>query len=226
MRFFITLLSVLIATRMAYAGDPPIRIVTLGDSITRGERTGVKAEQTFSAMLSATLNKDGIKTLVVNNGIGGERTDQALQRLDGIVKHKPKVLIIMYGTNDSYVDKGAKAPRISPDEYRKNLQKIVADLRKAGIAPILMTPPRWGDKAAANGLGEHPNVSLERYVKVCREVAEETKTPLVDHFAHWTKHNAAGTDIGAWTTDQCHPNPRGHREIMELMLPVVKGALK
>ena len=63
-------------------------------------------------------------------------------------------------------------------------------------------------------------------MKVCRQVAEETKTPLVDHFAHWTKANANGIDIGAWTTDQCHPNPRGHEEITKLLLPVVRRALE
>jgi lysophospholipase L1-like esterase len=88
-----------------------------------------------------------------------------------------------------------------------------------------MTPPCWGDKSPADGAGKHPNVSLERYVIVCREVAKETKTPLVDHFAHWTKANAAGTDVGTWTTDQYHPNPRGHEEMMKLMLPVVRRAL-
>lgn len=225
MRSLISLLFLFTAASMATAGDP-IKIVTLGDSITRGVRAGVKAEDTFAHQLQQALQKEKVNAEVVNVGIGGERTDQALKRLDAVLKLKPKLVTIMYGTNDSYVDKGAKDSRITPEEYRKNLQKLVADLRKAGVTPILMTEPRWGDKAAANGVGEHPNVRLEKYVKICRDVAKETKTPLVDHFAHWTKASDDGTDIGKWTTDQCHPNPRGHREIMELMLPVVQRALK
>ncbi|MSQ96350.1 MAG: SGNH/GDSL hydrolase family protein [Gemmataceae bacterium] len=220
MHFMIAFLSV------AMAGNPAVQIVTLGDSITRGVRAGVKPEETFAFQLQKALGKEDIKTDVVNVGIGGERTDQALQRLDAILKLKPKIVTIMYGTNDSYVDKGAKDARISAEEYGRNLRKLVADLRKAGVTPILMTEPRWGDKAAKNGVGEHPNLRLERYVKVCREVAEETKTPLVDHFAHWTKQNANGVDIGTWTTDQCHPNPRGHEEITKLMLPAVRRVLQ
>ena len=139
-------------------------------------------------MLQEELRKDNPEVTVVNVGIGGERTDQALQRLErDVLALKPAVVTIMYGTNDSYVDKGAKAPRISTDEYRKNLEKLIAGLRKAGVTPVLMTPPCWGDKAPKDGAGKHPNVSLERYVIVCREVAKETKTPLVDHFAYWTK---------------------------------------
>ncbi len=226
MRFIAFWFVMFSVASFTFAGEPSIKIVTLGDSITRGVRPGVTADQTFAHQVQLLLAKDGIKANVVNVGIGGERTDQALKRLDTIRKLKPAIVTVMYGTNDSYVDKNAKDSRISLDAYRKNLHAILAGLKQAGITPILMTEPRWGDKAARNGLGEHPNDRLEQYVKVCREVAAETKTPLVDHFSHWTKQNAAGIDIGSWTTDQCHPNPRGHAEMARLMLPVVRAACK
>jgi lysophospholipase L1-like esterase len=127
----------------------------------------------------------------------------------------------MYGTNDSYVDKGQTEPRLSAQEYGANLEKIVAELGKADIRPVLMTPPCWGDKAAPNGAGESPNLRLEKYIAVCREAAKKTKTPLADHFAHWSKAAKEGVDLGTWTTDQCHPNPRGHREIVDVLLPVI-----
>jgi len=225
MRSFLAFLSILLLTSQAAAQHDVIRIVTLGDSITKGVRPGVKAEDTFAQQLQKALAKDDIRTDVVNVGIGGERTDQALKRLDAILKLKPRIVTIMYGTNDSYVDKGAKDSRISPDEYRKNLLTLVANLRKADITPLLMTEPRWGDKAGKNGAGEHPNVRLERYVQICREVAKETKAPLVDHFAHWTTQNTQSIDIGTWTTDQCHPNPLGHEEITKTMLPVVRRVI-
>jgi lysophospholipase L1-like esterase len=141
-----------------------------------------------------------------------------------VIARKPAVVTVMYGTNDSYVDKGRKEPRLTAEEYRDNLRAIVKELRKAGIRPVLMTPPRWGDRAV-NGAGQSPNVPLGRYVLACREVAREEKVPLADHYAHWSKAAAAGTDLADWTTDQCHPNPRGHREIADVLLPVVAEAL-
>jgi acyl-CoA thioesterase-1 len=207
------------------AQEEPVTIVTLGDSITKGVRTGVKAEETFSYLLQEMLGREGVRTRVINVGIGGERTDQALARLGKVVALKPQIVIVMYGTNDSWVDKGKKVTRLTQDEYRANLKKLVAELREAKITPILMTEPRLGDKHGPNGAGEHPNKPLEAFVKICREVARETKTPLVDNFAHWEKQNQAGTDIGVWTTDQCHPNLRGHQEIANTMVPVVKKAL-
>ena len=206
--------------------DDKVKIVALGDSITRGVRTGVKAEETFAALLQADLRQEKIAAEVVNAGVGGERTDGALARLaKAVVALKPRVVTVMYGTNDSYVDPGAREPRLSAEQYGANLKALIAAVRKGGAEVVLMTPPRWGDRAAKDGAGEAPNVRLEQYVKVCRAVAEQTKTPLVDHFAHWTKAAAGGTDLGEWTTDQCHPNPRGHREIVELLLPIVREAL-
>jgi acyl-CoA thioesterase-1 len=131
----------------------------------------------------------------------------------------------MYGTNDSYVDRGQKEPRLTVTQYEENLKKIVAELGKAGIKPVLMTPPRWGEKAK-NGAGENPNLRLERYVDACRRVAKETKTPLVDHFAYWSEKAKAGVNIGTWTTDQCHPNPQGHREIAERMMPTMINVIR
>jgi len=215
--------------QLARASTPAaarLRIVTLGDSITKGVRSGVKAEETFAARLESALRADGVEASVVNVGIGGERTDQALKRLaKDVLAQKPSLVTIMYGTNDSYVDQGKNASRITAEEYRANLGKLVDELRAAGIIPVLMTEPRWGKTAKLNGIGEHPNVRLERYVAACRNVAAEKRTPLVDHYQHWTNAEAKGTDIGSWTTDQCHPNPAGHRVLTEVMLPVIRAAL-
>mgnify|MGYP003334816170 FL=1 len=219
-------LALALAAFVAAAAEP-LRIVTLGDSITKGVRPGVKAEDTFAARLEAGLRVVSLEVSVVNVGIGGERTDQALKRLaKDVLARKPAVVTVMYGTNDSYVDPGRDAARLTVEEYRANLARLVDELRAGGVVPVLMTEPRWGKAAKLNGVGEHPNVRLEKYVEACRAVAAEKRTPLVDHYLHWTQAEAKGVDIGAWTTDQCHPNPEGHRLLAELMLPVIRAALK
>ncbi len=215
------------AAEPARPAAKPLRIVTLGDSITKGVRPGVKAEETFAARLEAGLRAAGVEASVVNVGIGGERTDQALKRLaKDVLAQQPGLVTIMYGTNDSYVDQGKDASRLTADEYRANLVRLVDELRAAGITPVLMTEPRWGKTAKLNGVGEHPNVRLEKYVEACRAVAAEKNSPLADHFKHWTDAESKGADIGTWTTDQCHPNPDGHRVLTELMLPAIRATLK
>lgn len=222
------ILLVCCAAPSVCADDSRPVIVTLGDSITKGVRQGVTAEETFAARLQLLLKEEaGIDAEVVNVGIGGERTDQALARLEkDVLARQPAIVTIMYGTNDSYVDKGKDASRLTVDEYRAKLQELVKRLRAAGVTPVLMTEPRWGEKASPNGVGEHPNVRLEKYVEACRAVAKESETPLVDNYAHWSEAVEKGIDLGAWTTDQCHPNAKGHTEIARTMLAVVRKAVE
>jgi len=205
----------------------PITIITLGDSITKGVREGVKADETFSAILEKSLKEKGIDATVVNVGIGGERTDQALLRLErDVIAKKPLIVTVMYGTNDSYVDPGAKESRLTVDAFEKNLRELVSRLRAAEITPILMTEPRWGDKASANGVGEHPNERLEKFMAATRAVTKDVKVPLIDNYQIWSDRQAKGDDIGEWTTDQCHPNAQGHHIIAETMLPTIVESIK
>lgn len=223
-RSFLCLVLTLSVTSPAPAG--PARIVLLGDSITRGVRPGVKLSETFGAILEADAKAMGIDVEVVNVGIGGERTDQALKRLErDVLSRKPDIVTIMYGTNDSYVDQGKSESRLSLPAYSENLVLLVVQLRKAGVTPILMTEPRWAADATPNGAGENPNVRLEKYVAACREVARKYEVHLVDHFANWTEAGKK-VNLREWTTDGCHPNPRGHRELASLLLPVVAKTLE
>ena len=207
-------------------GARVVRVVTLGDSITKGVRAGVRPEDTFATLAERALRADGIGAEVVNLGVGGERTDQALKRLEVVAERRPQVVTVMYGTNDSYVDQGATASRIPLEEYRANLKAIVAGLLLRGIEPILMTEPRWADDAPVNGLSESPNVRLASYVEACRAVATECRVPLVDHFARWTEARSKDQALGDWTTDGCHPNPRGHWELAEALRPALRDALR
>jgi lysophospholipase L1-like esterase len=210
----------------ASPADPPTRIVVLGDSITRGVRLGVTEEDTFASMLQRDLRSAGRAIEVVNQGIGGERTDQALKRLESdVLARRPKVVVVMYGTNDSYVDKGQVESRITAQQFEDNLETIVQTLQRQHIKVVLMTEPRWGRAAAANGAGEHPNLRLQQFMQRTRKLANAANLPLVDHFLHWTEAEKRGTDIGSWTTDQCHPNAAGHRQLADQLLAVMESLL-
>lgn len=196
----------------------PPSIIALGDSITKGARLGVSNRETFSALVGRERNQE-----VLNLGIGGERTDQALKRLDAaVIMRRPKMVFVMYGTNDSYIDRGKNQSRITVDAYRDNLSEIVQKLMSVGIEPILMTPPRWANNARMNGVGESPNHSLVQFVDACRDVAKNKQIPIIDHFAHWTSAETRGRDLNDWTTDGCHPNPAGHAEIAKLILDYLR----
>lgn len=196
----------------------PLRIITVGDSITRGVRPDVKPEETFAALIQKALIEKGIATEVTNAGIGGDTVD-ALKRLQaGVIAARPHIVTLMYGTNDSYVSKGQTTGRNSITDYEAALRKIVTALKQAGIHPVLMTSPPWAEGAKPDGLNQHPNVQLLPYVEICRAVAKDLQVPLVDHFARWSEASKKGIKLKEWTSDFCHPNPRGHQELAALML--------
>lgn len=205
----------------------PLRVVTLGDSITKGVRAGVTAEETFAAELQRQLRAgDHPDAEVVNVGVGGEMAGQGLKRLENeVVAKKPAIVTIMYGHNDSYVDAGKTEARVSIPRFRADLSQLVQRLRESDITPILMTPPAYAEKSGPNGMGEHCNVKLAQYAEVARQVAETLQVPLIDHYAAWAEMSKSGTDLNEWTTDGYHPNAKGHVEMAGRMLPVVRGAI-
>jgi len=159
---------------------------------------------------------------VHNAGIGGERTDQALARLDSeIIAQRPDLVTVMYGTNDSWVDAGKTASRLSERAYAENLREIVRRLRAGGARVVLMTPPMFAEENPRNGLGEDPNVRLAPFAAACRAVAAETGVALVDHFAGWAAAQSRGERLQPLTTDGCHPNAAGHSDLTARLLPAI-----
>ena len=206
---------------------PAVRVFTLGDSITRGARRGVPPTATFTARLQAGLRGAGLAVQVHNVGIGSERTDLALARLDrDVISQRPHLVTVMYGTNDSWVDRGQVASRLTESQYETNLREIVRRLQAAGIRVVLMTEPKFAEQNPRNGLDEEPNGRLARYVELCRRVAQETGTLLVDHFAGWDAVQRQGRILQSWTTDGCHPNVDGHADLAARMLPVIAPVVR
>ena len=211
----------------ATANSEPLRILTLGDSITKGVRPGVKADETFSALVERSLQQQGIRAGVINAGVGGETTAGAEKRLaKDVLAKSPHLVAIMYGTNDCHVDKGKTESRVSIDDYRTNLANLVDRLQKAGIQVVLMTEPAYAENGPKNGIGEDSNLRLGQYMKVCRALAREKDLPLVDHFAHWLAQRDKGIKLQPWTTDGYHPSPRGHDDmahrIVQVILPIAQ----
>jgi acyl-CoA thioesterase-1 len=173
------------------------------------------------------LRSAGVRAQVHSVGIGSERTDLALRRLEhDVISQKPAVVTVMYGTNDSWVDQGKTASRLSELQFAENLREIVRRLRAEKITVVVMTAPKFGEKNPRNGLGEDPNVRLARYMEVTRDVAREAGVTLVDHFAAWDTEQTHGRILQSWTTDGCHPNPDGHADLAKRIAAAIAPLVK
>ena len=76
------------------------------------------------------LHCDGI----ANYGVRGDTTAQMLARLPRILQLKPKLLMVMGGTNDALLE-------IVPQETIANLKAIEAEATRNGTAYISFSPP-------------------------------------------------------------------------------------
>jgi lysophospholipase L1-like esterase len=78
--------------------------------------------------------------VIGNYGERGATTAQMLARLPSILALKPKLVMVMGGTNDALLD-------IAPQETMANLRAIEAEATRNGIAFISFSPPPLPGKA-------------------------------------------------------------------------------
>lgn len=83
----------------------PAVVVMFGDSLTNDGGQWVNPGELWVEKLKAQVTADGIdakrSVTIVNEGLGGEDSQAALDRLPGVLAtHKPTHIFLMHGTND------------------------------------------------------------------------------------------------------------------------------
>jgi lysophospholipase L1-like esterase len=224
------------AVLLKAGSSSPMRIVALGDSTTAPMKSWApEVPEVYADLLPGALARDGIRAQVVNAGIGDTTTRDAVLRLDrDVFSHRPQVIVVQFGINDSWidVDEGATAPRLSRAEYRSNLRAIIAAARAHRARVVLMTPNpmRWGDPYYLKVFREHPGILdvnqpsginrlLDEYVQDVRDVAHEAHVPLVDVFAAYEAYGRKpGHSVSELLiADGFHPNGRGQELVCALL---------
>ena len=117
------------------ASDAPVKIVTLGDSLSAG--LGLLGNAAFPARLAAALKAKGIAASIVNAGVSGDTASGGLGRLDWSVPEGTEAVILELGANDAL--RG-----IDPNVTKAALDAILNKLKQRRIAVLLagMRAPR------------------------------------------------------------------------------------
>ena len=209
-------------------------IVAFGDSTTapRGELL------VYPKSLERGLQAEGVDCRVINAGVGGNTTSLGRQRFQNdVLGREPDCVIIQFGINDSAVDvwrnPPADKPRLSLQEYEKNLRFFCRELKARDIYGVLMTPNplQWTDQLLAL-YGKPPyqpddpngfNLLLARYAAKVREVAEDEGVILIDVdqcFRDYAEKD--GNHLRSLLLDGMHPNEAGHAQVTNLLLPEIR----
>ena len=223
------------------APPKPGGVIMFGDSTT-ALRPG-SVQKVYSVRVGEALQSIGSSLSVHNAGIGGTTTRDALKRIErDVLQHKPRIVVMQFGINDSAVDvwkdPPATAPRVPLAEYLENIRSLTALVQKSGARVILMTtnPIRWTsilrerygkppyDPDSGEGF-DSPN--LAPYNEALRQLAAELKVPLVDVRAAYPEYAARQkTNIDGLLLDGMHPNDKGHSLVAEMLLPVIGELLR
>ena len=181
--------------RLANLDAPGETIVCLGDSITRG--FGASPGQDYPALLERNL---GVP--VVNAGVDGNTTADALRRLDeDVLALQPRLVIVFLGGNDLLRQRGA-------DAALEDLDAIVRRCAGAG-AMVALVHARFG-------------LFRDPYRSSMEEIADR-------HGALFIPNVLSGI-LGrpARSTDAIHPNDEGYRliagRLAEAVTPLLQTA--
>jgi acyl-CoA hydrolase len=166
-------------------------VLALGDSITHG--TGADAVASYPSVLASLSGWN-----VVNGGVPGDTSAQALERLPSLLaEHRPALVLVSIGGNDLL-------RRLPEDDLRRNLERMLDAVKAAGAQAVLIAIPRPTLSAGLTGsLSDHP-----LYAKL----AEQHAVPLVADA--WSSVLADAR----LRSDQIHANAAGYRAFAQALL--------
>ena len=207
MKIFSSLLTgtLCLASAVLSAADIAVsngdKIAFLGDSITYQGNTN---NYGYLHLVIIGLKTAGVEAVAVPAGIGGNKSDNMLERVDrDVIAKKPQWMLLSCGVNDVW--HGKRGVELEP--YKKNITAICDKAEKAGIRIMILT---------ATMITENPesayNKKLAAYNDFLRSLAAERKYLLADLNADMQALAAAKTKKGnALTIDGVHMNISGNK---------------
>lgn len=178
----------------------PFKLVALGDSLTAGY--GLAPGQAFPKSLEQALKADGLNVEVVNAGVSGDTASDGLARLAWSFPDDANGAIVELGANDML--RG-----IDPAATEAALAGILEWLKQKKI-PVLLA-----------GMYASPTLGKD-YVFAFQAIYPKLAQSYGATFYPFFLQGVAG-DQDLLQSDGMHPNDRGVRKIVELILPVVES---
>jgi acyl-CoA thioesterase-1 len=193
-------------------------VMTIGDSITTYRRGYARV---LAAMVEIRRPHDGIRFLNVAQS-GYTSTHCLEETFTRFLAEAPDLVFIKVGVGDSKRFGGQAADQlVSLDEYGSNVLAMVeAFLQYSSARPVLISPLPVNEAIANAYPGFEPmrmawrNTDIEAKADALREIARRHDLTFVD----LTDSLGRPPDPALLLDDGLHPNPNGHRRILEAVL--------
>ena len=161
-------------------------VLALGDSLTFGY--GANPGESYPAQLQKLTGWN-----IVNGGVSGDTSAQALSRLPALLARKPKLVIVGIGGNDFL-------RKVPEEQTRANIAKIIETVQKENIPAVLVGVPHITLGTLFGHLSDHP---------LYEDLSEEYGIPL---FGGAWAEILGDNDL---KSDQIHANGKGYRKFAE-----------
>jgi acyl-CoA thioesterase-1 len=193
--------------------DPKLpRVLLIGDSITMGYTPALRELLKGKANVQHPTQNCGPSSRIVSN-------------LDQYLGKKPwDVIQLNCGIHDvTYMNEDRKLttpkdggrPQVSLDEYRTNLEQIVARLKKTGAKLIWCTTTPISEPAPYRIAGD-----VDRYNDVALQIMHNHGIQITDLHGEVLKHGAPKWDAGG-----VHFTPDGYQDLAAWAAPAIQNAL-
>lgn len=187
---------------MSSGDSEPLRILAFGDSLVAG--FGVPRKAGFTVQLEKILIGAGYAAEVVNAGIPGDTSAGGRARLEQALAIQPDLVLLEFGANDNLLG-------LAPANLEANLEAIIQRFRKSAI-PVLLTgikPLRdWGEDYQTE------------FTEVFARLGAKYQLPF---YADFLAGVAGRAELNK--ADGIHPNPKGVKEIVRRLAPLVMETL-
>jgi acyl-CoA thioesterase I len=206
---------------MSIQVKPADALLFTGDSITdsgRREAATAPLGAGYVRMIADELAASGDPT-IINTGIGGNRAADLQSRWQfDVLDHRPDVLTIMIGINDTWRRYDSNNPT-SAETFEEHYRDILTRSRAKLNGQIVLFEPFLVEVTDAQRSWRE---DLNPKIDVVRALAAEFDTELIPTDALMT---AAAADLGASAVagDGVHPTDAGHRLLADAWLERVEA---
>lgn len=217
-----------------------MKIVFLGDSVTQGCFDIVKnkddeweliiqPEYSYVTLLDNRLKKafPDRDITVINAGVSGDGTEQALGRLQSdVLAYNPDITVVCLGLNNS--------GRRNIPEYVSQLSEIFERISNAGSKIVFLTPnmlntyvdpetPDYLMNMAADCADIQNNGEMDKLMAAGIEAAKKYNAVLCDVYSLWKKLQSYGIDTTKLLCNHInHPTRKMHGLFADSLYEILK----
>jgi acyl-CoA thioesterase-1 len=181
------------------AQDRPL-LLCFGDSLTAGY--GTDLGQSYPDNLQHLLDTGGYRYHVLNAGVSGNTTKDALDRIQLVLARHPQLVVVEFGGND-----GLRGLPI--EQTQSNLSTIIAQLQQNGAKVVLAgitLPPDYGPDYIEKFDAMYPALAKQYHIRLLPFILQNVYGIPGDMQADDTHATAQGNKQVALNIEQLlHP---------------------